>query len=107
MAETKKRIFQKTREARYMLVHHPLTPEQAVQLFVSVGVGAFLYSAALVPWTEPEMRELEGIWVQADKRAWLQPLYTASDIFTLPCWLVYPRPLGVMRSGLAQTAVCR
>ena len=44
-----------------MLEHHPLTPEQAVQLFVSVGVGAFLYSAALVPWTEPEMRELEGM----------------------------------------------
>ena len=41
MTETKERIFQKTREALDMLEHHPLTPEQAVELFVSVGVGAF------------------------------------------------------------------
>ena len=102
MTETKERIFQKTREARDMLEHHPLTPEQAVELFVSVGVGAFRYAAALVSWTEVEMRELEGIWVQAYKRAWFLPLSTASDIFTLPCGLGYPRPLGVMAQELCR-----
>ena len=102
MTETKRRIFQKTKEARDMLEHHPLTPEQAVELFGSVGVGAFRYTAALVPWTEGELRRLESIWVQAYKRAWLLPLSTASDIFTLPEGLEYPRPLGIMAQELCR-----
>ena len=65
-------------------------------------MGAFRYAAALVPWTEVEIRELEGIWVQAYKRAWFLPLSTASDIFTLPCGLGYPRPLGVMAQELCR-----
>jgi len=35
MAETKRRILEKTRNTRDMIEHHPLTPEQAVELFVS------------------------------------------------------------------------
>mgnify|MGYP006106928061 FL=1 len=84
-------------------LRHPLTPEQAVELFVSVGVGAFRYSAALVPWTGAELGELEKLWVQAYKRAWLLPLSTASDVFTLPQevgGLGYPRPLGIMAQEL-------
>jgi len=41
MSTTKTRIFKKTEEARDLLKHHPLTPEQAIDLFTSVGVGAF------------------------------------------------------------------
>jgi hypothetical protein len=52
MSNTKERIFKRTEEARDLLRHHPLTPEQAVDLFTSIGVGAFRYSAALVPWTK-------------------------------------------------------
>jgi hypothetical protein len=47
MSDTKERIFRKTEEARDLLRHHPLTPEQAIDLFTSIGVGAFRYSAAL------------------------------------------------------------
>jgi hypothetical protein len=54
MSDTKERIFKRTEEARDLLRHHPLTPEQAINLFTSIGVGAFRYSAALVPWTEKE-----------------------------------------------------
>jgi hypothetical protein len=43
----KERIFKRTEEARDLLRHHPLTPEQAIDLFTSIGVGAFRYSAAL------------------------------------------------------------
>jgi hypothetical protein len=50
MSDTKERIFRKTEEARDLLRHHPLTPEQPIDLFTSIGVGAFRYSAALVPW---------------------------------------------------------
>ena len=105
MEETKRRILEKTRNARDMVEHHPLTPEQAVELFVSVGVGAFRYSAALVSWTAAELGELEKLWVQAYKRAWLLPLSTASDIFTLPQeegGLGYPRPLGIMAQELCR-----
>ena len=105
MAETKRRILEKTRNARDMIEHHPLTPEQAVELFVSVGVGAFRYSAALVPWTAAELGELEKVWVQAYKRAWLLPLSTASDVFTLPQeagGLGYPRPLAIMAQELCR-----
>ena len=105
MEETKRRILEKTRNARDMIEHHPLTPEQAVELFVSVGVGAFRYSAALVSWTAAELGELEKLWVQAYKRAWLLPLSTASDIFTLPQeegGLGYPRPLGIMAQELCR-----
>ena len=98
-------LLEKTRNARDMIEHHPLTPEQAVELFVSVGVGAFRYSAALVPWTGAELGELEKLWVQAYKRAWLLPLSTASDVFTLPQevgGLWYPRPLGIMAQELCR-----
>ena len=54
------RIFKRTEEAQDLLRHHPLrvTPEQAIDLFTSIGVGAFRYSAALVPWTEKELERL-------------------------------------------------
>ena len=54
----KERIFKRTEEARDLLRHHLLTPEQAIELFTSIGVGAFRYSAALVPWTEKELERL-------------------------------------------------
>jgi hypothetical protein len=58
MSNTKERIFKRTEEARDLLRHHPLTPEQAIDLFTSIGIGAFRYSAALVPWTKKELERL-------------------------------------------------
>jgi hypothetical protein len=91
MSNTKERIFKRTEEARDLLRHHPLTPEQAIDLFTSICVGAFRYSAALVPWTEKELERLEAVWVQAYKWAWSLPRTTASDVFTLPA--------GMFRDG--------
>ena len=85
----RERIFKRTEEARDLLRHHPLTPEQAIDLFTSIGVGAFRYSAALVPWTEKELERLEAVWVQAYKWAWGLPRTTASDVFTLPAGMEY------------------
>ena len=95
MSNTKERIFKKTEEARDLLRHHPLTPEQAIDLFTSIGVGAFRYSAALVPWTKKELGLLEAVWIQAYKWAWGLPRTTASDVFTLPVGMEYLRPVGV------------
>jgi hypothetical protein len=80
MSNTKERILKRTEEARDLLRHHPLTPEQAIDLFTSIGVGAFKYWAALVPWTEREQERLEAVWVQAHKWAWGLPRTTASDV---------------------------
>jgi hypothetical protein len=94
MSATKTRIFKKTEDARDLMRHHPLTPEQAIDLFTSIGVGAFRYSAALVPWTEKELERLEAVWIQAYKWAWGLPRTTASDVFILPAGLEYLRPVG-------------
>ena len=94
--------FKKTEEARDLLKHHPLTPEQAIDLFTSVGVGAFRYSAALVPWTEKELERLEAVWIQAYKWAWGLPRTTASDVFVLPAGMEYLRPVGVLTQELCR-----
>ena len=46
--QTKKLVFQRTKEAMEMIQHHPYTPELATQMFISKGVGSFRYSAAVV-----------------------------------------------------------
>jgi hypothetical protein len=73
MSDTRERNFRKTEEARDLLRHHPLTPEQAIDLFTSIGVGAFRYSTALVPRTEKELERLEAVWVQEYNWAWGLP----------------------------------
>jgi hypothetical protein len=103
--DTKERIFRKPEEARDLLRHHPLTPEQEIDLFTCIGVGAFRYSAALVPWNERELERLEAMWVQAYKWAWGLPWTTASDVFTLPsvvAGMEYPRPIGIMAQELCR-----
>ena len=92
MSNTKERIFKRTEEARDLLRHLPLTPEQAIDLLTSIGVGAFRYSAALAPWTTKELERFEAVWVQAYKWAWDLPRTTASDVFTLPVGMEYLRP---------------
>ena len=47
-AETKRRVVEKTKQAIDRIKHHPLTLELAWEVFVSQGVGAFRYSAAVV-----------------------------------------------------------
>ena len=83
---------------------YPLTPKQAIDLFTSIGVGAFRYSAALVPWTEKELERLEAVWVQAYKWAWGLPRTTASDVFTLPTGMEYLRTMCWRRN---YAATCR
>ena len=45
MAETKRKVVGKTREALELMRHHSLTEKLAVSLFMSIGVGTFWYSA--------------------------------------------------------------
>jgi hypothetical protein len=103
MSETKDFFSPKNWRRADLLRHHPITPEQAIDLFTSVGVGAFRYSAALVSWTERELERVEAMWVQAYKWAWGLPWTTASDGFTLPsvgAGMEYPRPIGILEQEL-------
>jgi len=105
MAETKRRVVEKTKEALELMRHHPLTEKLAVSLFTSVGVGAFRYSAALVPWTLKELNHLESIWSQAYKLAATLPVSAASDFFVLPSshgGLGKTTPLEIMTQELCR-----
>ena len=70
MIEMKDRVRSKTQEAIYLMKHHPLTPKMVIELFSSIGVGAFRYSAAIVPWTRAELKELGQMWIRGYKLAW-------------------------------------
>ena len=100
---TKEKVREKARNARDMLKHHPLTPELALELFMSIGIGVFRFSAALVQWTWRELMELQTIWVQAYKYTWRLPLSTASDVFIFPVsqgGLGYPVPITILTQEL-------
>ena len=100
---TKKRVLERGRVAKESIRQHPLEPEEAVDTFVSEGVGIFRYSAALCRWTEKELMQLQRVWVQAYKLAWHLPEQTANAIFTFPqdcAGLQYPTPLGVLAQEL-------
>jgi len=63
---------------------HPLTPELSAKLFAQKGIGAFLFLAALIEWSQSELQGLQKIWVQACKNAWHVPWSTANSLYTLP-----------------------
>jgi hypothetical protein len=60
MSDKKERIRRSPRSTP-----SPSPHTRAIDLFTSIGVGVFRYSAALVPWTESELERLEAMWVQA------------------------------------------
>ena len=81
MSVMKERVRNKTQEAIDLMKHHPLTPKMAIELCTSIGVGAFQYSAVLVPWTWAELQDLGKMWIQGYKLAWKQPNSAASENF--------------------------
>ena len=51
MAKTKQRVLAKTREVLGLLTHHPLESKIDKELFHSMAVSVFRFSAAQVPVT--------------------------------------------------------
>ena len=68
--DTKDRILQRTKELVESIRHHPFTPEIAVEIFVSQAVGLFRYSAAIVDWSQQELRDLQVQWAKGYRTAW-------------------------------------
>ena len=81
---TKQRVLEKTKAALGVLTHHPLEAKTARELFRSMAVSVFRFSAAQEQWRQSELDELQSPWVQAYKRAENLGNGTASDIFVFP-----------------------
>jgi hypothetical protein len=64
--------------------HHPLETKIAKELFQSMTVSVFRFSAAQVRWSQPELDQLQSLLTHAYKRAEYLHNGTASDIFVFP-----------------------
>ena len=84
MAKTKHRVLAKTREVLELLTHHPLETKTAKELFQSMEVSVFRFSAAQVRWSQAELDQLQSLWARAYKRAESLANGTASDVFIFP-----------------------
>ena len=84
MTVTKQRVLTKTEEVLGILTHHPLESNIAKELFRSMTVSVFRFSAAQVRWSQTELDKLQSLWVQAYKRAENLAAGTATDIFVFP-----------------------
>ncbi len=84
MTSTKERVLAKTREVLGLLTHHPLETKTAKELFQSMAVSVFRFSAAQVRWSQAELDQLQSLWTRAYKRAENLQNGTASDIFVFP-----------------------
>ena len=71
---------------RVLIKYHPLTPELAMELFTSKGMGVFRFSLALrlIEWSDSELNDVKQLCVQAYKNAWHLPRSTASAFFIFP-----------------------
>ena len=52
---------------------HTYLPDQMVRAMEMIASSQFRYSAALVPWTEPELHKLYMVWIRLHKAAWKLP----------------------------------
>jgi hypothetical protein len=81
MTATKQRVLEKTEAALAVLTHHRFEAKTAKELFHSMAVSVFRFSAAHARWKQKELDKIQSLWVQAYKRAEHLAARTASDIF--------------------------
>jgi len=105
MSASREVVREKARVARDLIKSHPPTPELSAEIFAQTGIGAFRFSAALIEWSQSELKGLRKIWVQAYKNAWHVPWLSANSLYTFPtaeggheC----PMPSGVLTQALLQ-----
>jgi len=84
MRATKEVVRQKIIAARDLIKCHPLTPELATKLFASKSMGVSRFSAALIEWSDSELKDVKQLYVQAYKNAWHLPWSTASALVIFP-----------------------
>jgi len=64
MRAKKEVVRQKIIAALDLIQCHPLTPKLATELFTSKGMGVFHFSAALIEWSESELKNLKRLCIQ-------------------------------------------
>ena len=84
MAATKQRVLVRTKEVLGLLTHHPLETKVAKELFQSMAISVFRFSAAQVRWSQAELDQLQSVWILAYKRAEYLANGTANDTFVFP-----------------------
>jgi len=84
MSATREVVCEKARVARDLINSHSLTPEHSAELFTQKEIGAFLFSSALIEWSQSDLEGLRKIWVQACKNAWHVPWSSANSLYTFP-----------------------
>jgi hypothetical protein len=84
MTVTKHRVLAKTKEVLGLLTHHPLETKTAKELFQSMAVSVFRFSAAQVRWSQADLDQLQSLWLQAFKRAESLHNGTVNDVFIFP-----------------------
>jgi hypothetical protein len=84
MAKTKHSVLAKTREVLELLTHHLLETKTSKELFQSMAVSVFRFSAAQVRWSQAEFAQLQSLWARAYKRAESLANGTSSDVFIFP-----------------------
>jgi hypothetical protein len=110
------RVYASTLE-EINIVHHSakvVSPSAGVNLFNSLAVSVFRYSAALIPWgrhdlgvdTLPAQLDKMGhLWCQGFSAAWDLPVVTVHDLFTFPSeqgCMGYLQPVEVMTEAILQ-----
>jgi hypothetical protein len=81
MAATKQRVLVRTKEVLGLLTHHLLETKVAKELFQSMSISVFRFSAAQVRWSQTELDQLQSVWIQAYKRAEYLAISMANDTF--------------------------
>jgi hypothetical protein len=81
MAVTKHGVLAKTKEVLGLLTHHPLETKTVKELFQSMVVSVFRFSAAQVRWSQAELDQLQSLWIQAYKRVESLINGTSNDVF--------------------------
>jgi len=84
MNATKEVVHIQARVARDLIKNHPLTPELPAELFAPKQISAFRFSAALIDWSQTELKGLQKIWVQAYKIAWHVSWSSINSLYTFP-----------------------
>ena len=97
MSVTEQRVLEETKEVLGFLMHQPMETKIAKELFQSMVVSLFRFSAAQMRCSQAELDELQSAWVQAYKCAGYLVNDTANDVFIFPKkWggeeLNYPPP---------------
>jgi hypothetical protein len=77
---TKHRVLAKTKEVLGLLTHHPLETKIAKELFPSMAVSVFRFSAAQMRWSQAELDQFQCLWLQAYTRAEYMANGTANDV---------------------------